>query len=212
MCSAPGNDQQAFRRCAFTLLEIMLAVAILGMMALAIYRFVNTSLTAIRVSSEATANDALYSGLETLLTNEWSALPSGRGALLGEPFKLEDRPRDEITWVATAGPGLLTRYAVGEYRVTLRIRPAQDESNRMEIGVLRRRAGSEVEAAGEESWVTLLRDVQSLQIRYFDPRLNTWVDRWSDAVTLPRLVRVVIGRSDNPVPWEAVIALARTPL
>lgn len=199
-------------RGAFTLLEIMLAVAILGMMSLAIYRFVQTSLTAIRISSEATADDALYSGLNTLLSNEWSALPSGRGAMLGEPFKMEERPRDEVTWLTTAGPGLLTRYARGEYRVTLRIKPAEDESGTMVMGVLRRPSGDEVNAAGQESWVPLLHNVESLQIRYFDPRLNTWVDRWTDAVTLPRLVRLEIGRTRNPVPWEAVIALARTPL
>src|SRR5215472_9985270 len=41
----------------FTLLEIMLAVAILGMMALAIFRFVQTNLTALRFSSETAAAD-----------------------------------------------------------------------------------------------------------------------------------------------------------
>jgi hypothetical protein len=51
-----------------------------------------------------------------------------------------------------------------------------------------------------------------MKISYFDPRLNTWVEKWTDTLTLPRLVRVVIGRSDNSAPWEAVIPLARTPL
>jgi hypothetical protein len=59
--------------------------------------------------------------------------------------------------------------------------------------------------------VPLLANVQSLQLRYFDPRLNTWVDKWTDTVTLPRLVKVAIGRV-NAVPWEAIIALGRTPL
>jgi prepilin-type N-terminal cleavage/methylation domain-containing protein len=36
---------------AFTLLEIMLAVAILGMMAVAIFRFVQTNLTALQFST-----------------------------------------------------------------------------------------------------------------------------------------------------------------
>ncbi len=58
----------------------------------------------------------------------------------------------------------------------------------------------------------LLPNVQSLQIRYFDPRLNTWVDKWTDTVTLPRLIKIAVGRANDAVPWEAIIALGRTPL
>lgn len=200
-------------RCsAFTLLEITLAVLILAMMSLAIYRFVQSNLTALRVSAEVNEIDARYSGFESLLATQWQSLPSGAGALVGEPFKLNERPRDEITWVCNAGPGLLTRYAAGEYRVSMRLRPAAKDSDKMEIGLARRPKMDEANAAERESWIPLLPNVQSLQIRYFDPRLNTWVDRWTDTVTLPRLVKVAVARTDSPAPWEAIIALGRTPL
>ncbi len=197
---------------AFTLLEIMFAVVILAMMSVAIYRFVQSNLTALRVSALVNATDARYSGFESLLATQWQSLPAGAGALLGEPFKLNERPRDEITWVSSAGPGLLTRYAAGEYRVSMRLRPVAKDSEKMEIGLARRPKTDEANAADRESWIPLLPDVQSLQIRYFDPRLNTWVDRWTDTVTLPRLVKVAIARSDSPAPWESIIALGRTPL
>ena len=51
-----------------------------------------------------------------------------------------------------------------------------------------------------------------VEIRYFDPRLNVWQDRWTDNVALPRLVRLTIGRKDTSVPWEAIIALSHTAL
>jgi len=121
---------KARARAAFTLLEIMLAVAILAMMSLAIYRFVQANLTALRISSEASVVDAQYAGFISLLTTEWADLPAGTGALLGEPLKLGDRPRDEITWVCGAGPGLLTRYAAGQYRVSMRLRPAPGRATR----------------------------------------------------------------------------------
>ena len=82
----------------------------------------------------------------------------------------------------------------------------------MEIGIARRPKTDEINAAEQETWIPLLRNVQSLQIRYFDPRLNTWVERWTDTVTLPRLVKVSVARTDSPAPWEAIIALGRTPL
>ncbi|MBA2623467.1 MAG: prepilin-type N-terminal cleavage/methylation domain-containing protein [Chthoniobacterales bacterium] len=196
----------------FTLLEITLAVAILAMMSLAIYRFVQTNLFALRVSSENNVVDAQYSGFENLVTAEWQNLPTGQGALTGEPIKLNDRARDEVTWTCTAGPGLMTRYAAGEYRVSLRLRPMGKESERLELG-LARKAKADAEIGEErESWVPLLPDVQSVQIRYFDPRVNQWIDRWADTMALPRLIKLVIGRANSSVPWETVIALGRTPL
>ena len=200
------------KRSAFTLLEITLAVMILAMMALAIYQFVQSNLTALRISAEVNVIDARYSGFESLLSTQWQNLPAGVGALVGEPLKLNDKPRDEITWVSSAGPGLLTRYAAGEYRVSLRLRPVAKDANAMEIGIARRPKTDEINAAEQESWIPLLPNVRAMQIRYFDPRLNTWVERWTDTVTLPRLVKVAIERTDTPAPWEAIIALGRTPL
>src|SRR5215831_5437065 len=107
----------------FTLLEIILAMAILGMMSLAIYRFVQSNLIAVRASSQANAAEAPYAGLRDLLMEQWQSLPVGRGALTGEPFKLNERERDEIKWKCSAGSGLLTRYAAGEFMVLLRLRP-----------------------------------------------------------------------------------------
>lgn len=201
----------AARRGGFTLLEITLAVAILAMMSLAIYRFVQANITALRVSADQAAVDARYTGLLNLLTAQWQSLPSGTGALTGEPFKLNDRPRDEITWLCSAGPGLLTRYASGDYLVSLRLRPTKAGADRMEIGLARKPNNSEGSSAAE-SWVPLLDNVGSLQVRYFDPRLNSWVERWTDTSTLPRLIRLVIGRPDQAKPWEAIVALGRTPL
>src|ERR1700726_2601078 len=101
------------RRRGFTLLEIIIAVAILATMAMAIYRFVQSNLVAIRGSSDAIAADARYDGLREVLMTQWQSLPSGKGALLGDTFKLNDRSRDEIRWVCGPGPGLMTRYAAG---------------------------------------------------------------------------------------------------
>ncbi len=210
MFTAPPSAPR--RAAGFTLLEIVLAVAILALMSLAIYRFVSTNLTAVRLSSEANLIDAQYSGFVSLLTQEWTSLPSGQGALTGEPLKTDDRTRDEITWIATAGPGLFTRYAVGEYQVSLRLRPSAKSGDKYELGVMRKAFDPSRKQEGKESWVPLLPDVRSIQIRYFDPRLNVWVEKWTDTIMLPRLVKLTIGRPDNAVPWEAIIALARTPL
>ncbi len=200
------------RRRGFTLLEIIMAVAILATMALAIYRFVQSNLVAIRLSSGATAADARYDGLREVLANEWQSLPSGRGALLGDAFKLNDRERDEVRWICGAGPGLMTRYAAGDFVVALRLQSEKKDSDRLDLGFLRKPKDDSSLTNVNESWIPLIEDVRSLQVRYFDARLNVWVERWTDTGTLPRLVKVTVNRSDAAAPWEAIIPLGRTPL
>ncbi len=197
---------------AFTLLEIMLAVIILGMMSLAIYRFVQANVTAMRVSSEADAVEARYDGLRELLTQQLQSLPPGTAALAGEPLKIDGHDRDELTWFCQAGPGLLTRYATGDFRVSLRLRAHAGKSRQLDLGLLRRPKEGTAVSNEHETWVRLIDNVGTLQIRFFDSRLNTWVQRWTDTVTLPRLVKVVIGRTDATAPKEITVPLARMPL
>ena len=199
------------RRGGFTLLEIIIAVVILATMALSIYRFVESNLVAIRVSSDAIAADARYDGLREVLTAQWQSLAPGKAALLGDAFKLNDRPRDEIKWICSAGPGLMTRYAAGDYVVSLRLQ-SEKNSDRFDLGFLRKPQNDSALTDVHESWIPLIENVTSLQIRYFDTRLNVWVERWTDTVTLPRLVKVSVGRGDSPVPWEVIVPLSRTPL
>jgi len=200
------------RRRGFTLLEIIMAVAILATMAFAIYRFVQSNMVAIRLSSEAIAADARYDGLREVLAQQWQSLPSGKGALLGAAAKLRARERGEVRWICSEGPGLVTRYAAGDFVVALRLQSEKKDSDRLDLGFLRKPKDDSSLTNANESWIPLIEDVRSLHVRYFDARLNVWVERWTDAGTLPRLVKVTVNRSDAAAPWEAIIPLGRTPM
>ena len=205
-----GRDKRQ-KRGGFTLLEIILATAILGLMSVAIFRFVQANIVALRVSALENMDEARYSGLLELVTAQWQQLPSGVGALAGDTYKFNDRSRDEIVWACSAGPGLLTRYAGGEFTVRLRLRPMKEGGDRLQLGCYRK---PRQDAEGEnenETWVPLIDDVNGLRIRYFDTRLNAWVERWTDTGTLPRLIELIIQRPGRP-DWRAVVALGRTPL
>jgi len=195
----------------FTLLEIMLAVAILGMMATAIFRFVQSNMTALQFSSVTAANDAQYDGLRDLLTTEWQSLNPIRARMMGEPFKLNDRERDEIKWNSAAGPGLLTRYAPGEFTVVLKLQSGSTKNDELDLGLLRQAQDDSDSAEVQETWVPLIKNVTSLEITYFDPNANTWLPRWAGGTRLPSLVKISVGRPDAADPWEAVIPLKRTP-
>ena len=199
------------RQAGFTLIEVTLAAAILGLMSIAIYRFVQTNITILRISSAEQLEDARYAGLRDLLTNQWQDLPSGVGALAGDTYKFNERPRDEIVWACGAGPGLLTRYAGGEFTVRMRLRPMKEGSDKLQLGCFRKPRGNAEGADDQETWVPLMDNVSGLRIRYFDTRLNAWVERWTDTGTLPRLIEMIIERPGRPN-WRAIVALGRTPL
>jgi type II secretory pathway component PulJ len=212
MFIGPDKSRLSIRNSiGFTLLEIMLAVGILGMMSVAIFRFVQSNMIALNLSSETAAADAQFDGLRDLLTAEWQSLSPFRANVNGEAFKLNDRERDEIKWNSSAGPGLLTRYAPGQFTVALRLQPANEKGDRLDLGFLRKPQGDSDTAGPRETWVPLIKNVTSLEISYFDPNANTWLDRWPSGGRLPSLVKLAIGRMDSSVPWEAIIPLRRTP-
>jgi hypothetical protein len=63
----------------------MLAVTIMGMMSLAIFRLCKRTLS--RCSSrQVAAADAQYDGLRDLLTAQWQSLSPLRANMIGEPF------------------------------------------------------------------------------------------------------------------------------
>ncbi len=96
--------------------------------------------------------------------------------------------------------------------MSLRLRARDAKSRQLDLGLLRKPKEDTAVGNEHETWVRLIDNVGTLQIRFFDSRLNTWVQRWTDTVTLPRLVRVVIGRTDATAPTEITVPLARMPL
>jgi len=207
----PGSSiQYPLRSGAFTLLEIMLAVTILGMMSLAIFRFVQSNMIALQLSAGTAADDAQYDGLRDLLTAQWQSLSPLRANMIGEPFKFGDRERDVIKWSCGAGPALLTRYAAGDFYVALRLQPESEKGNTLDLGFLRKpQKGSDV-GEPQETWIPLIKNVTSLEISYFDPGANNWLPRWPGG-RLPSLIKIAVGRTGSALPWETIIPLRRTP-
>jgi prepilin-type N-terminal cleavage/methylation domain-containing protein len=195
----------------FTLLEIILAAAIMGLMSLAIFRFVQANITVLRISATESMEDARYTGLLELLTSQWQDLPTGVGALAGDTYKFNDRPRDEIVWACSAGPGLLTRYAGGEFTVRMRLRPMKEGSDRLQLGIYRKPRDAAEGDTEKETWVPMIDDVTGLRIRYFTPMLNAWTPQWTDTTHLPHLIELTIQRPNRP-DWHAVVTLRPSPL
>jgi type II secretory pathway pseudopilin PulG len=200
---------------AMTLLEVVLAVAILSMVSLAVFQFVKSNIQAIATTSADINEEVALERLVELLQEEFYNLPtSGQSSLISKAVKLSGRDVDLVEWRSKGGPGLLTTAAKGEYIARLRIKPLKEDSRRYEIGIEREMVVQEtalglVAGAGtsKPDWIPLIANAQSLRCRFFDPRLNTEVENWADPSARPSFMRIAMMREGDSVPMEAVVGI-----
>ena len=103
------------REAAFTLIEMMLAVAILIIITVTVYQFVDVTLRAADASLQAGEQGMQDGGLRRLLQAQLSSLPLGQnGSLIGMNIKKQGSGRrDAMQMVCPAGNALLTPDAKG---------------------------------------------------------------------------------------------------
>jgi len=136
-------------------------------------------------------------------------------ALTGKAYKFHGLSNDQMTWTCTAGTGLLTTAAPGEFQVTLTVQPVDDSSNETELGLRRQPApGNKIKVdlkrgsgADRYDWLPLIRPMAMLEIRYYDQAGNSWSDQWTDISRRPALVRLRLQKHPDDAPVEAVIGI-----
>jgi type II secretion system protein J len=192
------------KRRGFTLLEVMIGVGVIALITISVYRFVASTVTAIRVTSANNDDQHALVALVKAVEAELQDLPPRvNGAIRGVPHKFDNLQADELQWYCKGGNGLFTKAAEGEWYTILTIQ--RDKVTReLEIGVRRRPIDAK---ETDFKWWPLLRRVSALEVRYFDRRLNTWIERWNPQDARPALVRLRIWRDPNDPPYESVIAI-----
>jgi hypothetical protein len=207
--------RHASRLGGFTMLEIIVAVMILSLTSLGIFRFVQSTLRAVSYSVDDTERQIAVERLVALVQEEFYDLPvRGQTNIQGEPLKLNGVDFDSLEWRSRGGAGLMTTAASGEYRVKLRIQPLEKFSNQYEIGLWRRPALIETDAglvAGgsdkDATWVPLLQKATSLRLRYWDQRLGQLLDQWRDPAVRPAFVIMTVTQEGDDTPYEAVLRI-----
>ena len=200
----PMRSARLDSRAAFTLLEVIIGVMVLAMLVFTLMRFVETNLLAMRALTRVSDQRAAIVGLVNFVQAELNEIPGrGQGVLLGTASKTHDMAMDSMQWICHSGQGMLTTAADSEYFITLAIQPPDDKkAHGYEIGLRRRLTESQ---EGDYKWLPLIRPAAAMEIRYFDPRLGSWLERWNDQNARPSLVRIRIWRDVDDIPYEAIM-------
>lgn len=200
----------------FTLLEVMLAVLILGLVAIGIFRFVQGTLQAIRYSVEDAEESLSVERTVALIQEEMYALPTkgNTGFIVGTELRNQNRDFDTLEWQSKGGPGLMTTAATGQYRVTLMMKPVTATSREYEIGLRRRpvtvdSAGGLVQGGSDKdaTWIPLLPKTDGLRIRFWDKNMNQFVAGWNNQAARPVFLVLSILKEGETVPYEAVLTI-----
>jgi prepilin-type N-terminal cleavage/methylation domain-containing protein len=204
---------------AFTLVEILVAMAILSMVVMAIYSTWMVILRASKVGREAAA--AVQRERITMRTLEDSLMSirffsansryyafiadtTGDFAMLSFVARLPDSfPR------AGRYGGLVVR------RLTFTVEAGKDSVNQL---VLRQEPLlMEPDVDEEEHPLVLARNVSLFKLDFFDanPRVNDWVEDWKQTNQLPKLVRISLGMGQagrySSKPQEEIIRTVALP-
>lgn len=205
-----------------------MAVAILSLVAAAIYQFTDVSLASAAFYVKTGDQEAVRAGLRRLVEAELADIPAGvSGALFGLRSRGRDGERDSLQVICQPGNGVLSADAHGNYEILLEVREWPRKSGKFSLGIERRPYEDDDDDDDDEEdkppgaatpsrppinlpadWVPLIEGVRNLEINYFDGRLNGWVEKWADLTILPNLVRIRFADENGQQPYEFV---ARVP-
>ena len=190
----------------FTLLEVMLAVAIIGMISVSIFRFVDSTLRVVQAISQSGGGNEEIEALCRTVQFQLNDLPiTEAGAILGQAHIFNATSLDEFQWLGNSGNSLFTAYAPGDYRVTLMVQE-DAKAKTSELGIRR------VLISGNQNtfnWVPLVPGIKAMEARYFDLRNNSWLEKWTDPGYRPNLVRLKFWRDKDADPYEVILSIPR---
>jgi prepilin-type N-terminal cleavage/methylation domain-containing protein len=197
------------QRDAFTLLEILLSVAILSMVAIALYQFVGSTLTSASVAYNSGTLQSDLAGFNRLFqaqaVNLPARVPSGAQLLTGKSKRGAGTASDTIMWISPPGNGVFARRGAGYFFATLELVPGRDGARLvLSRALIQPDPNLPPKPVAD---VPLISNLASFEVAYYDARINSWVDDWNDPAALPDLIRFRMRFTTGAPDYETIVRL-----
>lgn len=191
---------------AFTLLEIMLAVTILGLVMTAVYSTWSAGINGWKRTSNVSDSfqrERIVMGTLADLTKSL-VFAANKDKIYGVVGTHDEQDGDEISFV-TASDLLLPKVeasVAGLRRVTIRL--VKDERGRTALGIANSPALLPDDAS--DPWFHVLSaDVCGFAVRYRNGRTAEWQDEWDDVEIPPSAIEFTVGFGKNDGRTPAIV-------
>jgi len=185
---------------AFTLLEVMLAIAIFTMVMAAIYSSWMLILRATKVGQKATAQVQRRRTAVWTIENALTCVQSFQASIQYYGFIVQNGDEPLLSFTARL-PGDFPRHGeFGDFnlrRVTFTVEPGPNSEQDL---VLRQNPIlMDMNKDEQEHPLVLARDVKTFDVECWDPTANDWSKEWDNTNQIPKMVRftLVLGGDEN---------------
>lgn len=199
---------------AFSLLELMLALAIFAMVLTAIYASWSGILRASKIGSEAAADIQRSRIAMQTIEDALSCAQSYQADIQHYSFLGENGREASLSFVARLPDEFPRSGKFGDFdvrRVTFALQPGPDSVAELVLRqnpILRSMDEDEMEHP-----LVLARNVKDFVLQFWDPTANDWTDEWTQTNQLPRMVQVALSfnGADSTKPLSTVIRTVSLP-
>jgi general secretion pathway protein J len=183
----------------FTLVEIVLATALVAVTAAMVFGSLQVSMSAIDGAKRASAREQLMRSTLRIMSEELStAVSSSNGPMMGINANQEGQPADTLAF------NTLGQFRGGSsVQESEMVRIVYTRENDRLLRFIRRNVYGVTDESLDQ--FELAKFVRGFNVRYFDPKANAWLDEWdgrtrtsAPAAILIELTLTQDGAQDSP--------------
>jgi len=195
------------RAAGFTLLEVMISMLILVLFSVAAMQIVSSQANAARIYTEQRQATEEVESFFDLLEYQFLRLhEGGTAAYLGQATEKEGADSDTMEFRLMDGP--LLGFDNGREIRVVRLQVDRVDGK----SVLLKESWNPEQVGDSDHRKQVLSDrIDWFEVRYYDPRVNSWVENWVDRNQPPSLVRMRVRGPESEQEWVRVFQLPPMP-
>ena len=190
------NREKYSKCCAFTLIEIMIAITIFSLVLAVIYSTWSLILRASKVGQEAAAQAQRQRVAVRTIEDSLMCIQSFQASLQYYTFIVQNGDTPELSFVARLPDDFPRNGRFGDFnlrRLTYTIEPDADAAFGNDLMLRQNPILMDMDQDEQNFPLVLARNVKGFLVECWDTNALDWTDEWDDTNSIPPLVRVTLA-------------------